>query len=1113
MQVWEAPMSIFTYHPEDPDTNPMFLQKRVYQGSSGEVYPLPFTDRIATLGQYKEWKAIHIENRFLRLMILPEIGGRIHVGLDKTNGYDFFYRQNVIKPALVGLAGPWISGGVEFNWPQHHRPGTFLPVETEIEQHADGSVTVWCGDYDRGTGLKGMHGVCLHPDRALVELKVRLYNGTGQVQTFLWWANVAARVHEQYQSFFPSDVRHVADHAKRAISTFPYADGEYYGIDYGRRAREGVSPDEAPRLFTPEGYPANDLSRYANIPVPTSYMVLHTAEDFFGGYDHRARAGFVHVANHHIAPGKKQWTWGNHNFGYAWDRCLTEADGPYIELMAGVYTDNQPDFSFLGPGETKAFSQYWYPLRETGIPCAANLEGAIGMRMEEGIVRTSLCVTRAVPRATVIISSGEREIARWNGDLHVAVPFALEVPLPAGCDEALLEVRLQSAAGVTLLMTPGPHKTAVSSPISEPTLAKEPAAPEEIASVDLLFLTGLHLEQYRHATRSAEPYWREGLRRDPGDMRCNHALGKLHLRRCEYGLAERHLLAAKERATSLNPNPYDGEVFYTLGLVLQRLNRSDEAYAAFYKSTWNASWQSAGYFALAEMDAARGDLQQGLFHVRLALKNNSEDLNARNLCVSLLRRLRQMDEAAELLAETRALDPLDLWSRYLQGASLNASGHALLSLALQMQRAGFYEDAGDLLQRALPVSTDGSSPLIHLALARCLQMAGESAGDSALDAAASASQKHCFPSGCDHYDLLTMAVSGRPQAASFHLYLGNLLFHHRRAAEAIQAWEQAVSADSGIAQAWRNLGIAFFNQKGDASAAQHAFRRAVAAAPGDARLLYEQDQLHKRVGVDPARRLKMLLDSGLVQQRDDLSVEVATLYNHLDQPSEALDVLLSRQFQPWEGGEGLVLAQYTAALLKLAQRDLSSRDALRAIAHLLRVQASPENLGEAKHLLANDSNVHYWLGVAYAAAGDLPESRLSFGRSATFSGDFQGMSLHAFSEMTYWSGCSLQSLGREEEAATLFTKLLQYSLDLEERPAKIDYFATSLPSLLLFEDDLQRRNRLRARLLRAAALQGMGHHPQARALAEEVLIADPTSAFAADLLQHAGELGHISVPQ
>jgi len=412
VKTWTEPVVIPTYHPLPPDKNPMFLEKRVYQGSSGRVYPLPFTDRIATDAVEHTWQAVHLENEFLRVMVLPEIGGRIHVGVDKTNGYDFFYRQDVIKPALVGLAGPWISGGVEFNWPQHHRPATFMPVSFQIEEHADGSRTVWCSDHDPMNRLKGMHGVCLHPGKAYIELKVRLYNRTPLIQTFLWWANIGVQVHELYQSFFPPDVHFVADHAKRAKSSFPLCDGYYYGVNYGERGRKGVPAEEQPLKFVPPGsYPPNDLRWYANIPVPTSYMAMGSSEDFHGGYDHKHKAGLVLVANHHIAPGKKQWTWGNHPFGYAWDRNLTDEDGPYIELMAGVYTDNQPDFSFLAPGETKTFSQYWYPIREIGPAYKANRDVALSFQISTSEARIGVCATQAFPAAKVRLESATGQIA------------------------------------------------------------------------------------------------------------------------------------------------------------------------------------------------------------------------------------------------------------------------------------------------------------------------------------------------------------------------------------------------------------------------------------------------------------------------------------------------------------------------------------------------------------------------------------------------------------------------------------------------------------------------------------------------------------------------------
>ena len=201
VRAWEEDVVIPTYPAAEPDRNPMFLDKRVYQGSSGKVYPNPFTDRVSDTKVEKSYKAVFLENEFLRLMILPEIGGRIHIGQDKTNGYDFFYRQNVIKPALVGLLGPWISGGVEFNWPQHHRPSTFMPVEFRIEEHNDGSHTVWLSEHEPMNRMKGMVGICLYPGKAIVEAKVRLYNRTPFVQTFLWWANAGIHVHDRYEAF------------------------------------------------------------------------------------------------------------------------------------------------------------------------------------------------------------------------------------------------------------------------------------------------------------------------------------------------------------------------------------------------------------------------------------------------------------------------------------------------------------------------------------------------------------------------------------------------------------------------------------------------------------------------------------------------------------------------------------------------------------------------------------------------------------------------------------------------------------------------------------------------------------------------------------------------
>jgi hypothetical protein len=178
VKAWEEVVIIPTYKIGEPDKNPVFLEKRVYQGSSGVVYPHPVVDKVYDLKEDKAYKSLFLENEYLKIMILPELGGRIQMAYDKTNDYHFVYYNRVIKPALVGLAGPWISGGIEFNWPQHHRPSTFDPVDYSIKENPDGSKTVWVSEIEKMFGTKGMAGFTLYPDKAYLEITGKLYNRT-----------------------------------------------------------------------------------------------------------------------------------------------------------------------------------------------------------------------------------------------------------------------------------------------------------------------------------------------------------------------------------------------------------------------------------------------------------------------------------------------------------------------------------------------------------------------------------------------------------------------------------------------------------------------------------------------------------------------------------------------------------------------------------------------------------------------------------------------------------------------------------------------------------------------------------------------------------------------
>ena len=1086
LRVWSEPVVIDTYAPAEPDRYPAYLDQRVYQGSSGRVYPLPFIDAIAKEKTPRRWEAIHLENEYVRLMLLPELGGRIHLGVDKTRGYDFFYRNDVIKPALVGLAGPWVSGGVEFNWPQHHRPATHLPTETRIEHEPDGAATVWCADHDPFARMRGMHGIRLRPGSALIELRGRLTNRTDEVQTFMWWANVAARAGEDYQSFFPADVRAVADHAKRATATFPAARGSYYGVDYPAR-RTADRPD------------GDRLDWYRNIPVPTSYMCLDSTGDFFGGYDHAAGAGFVHWADHRISPGKKLWTWGDAPFGRAWEAHLSDGSGPYVELMAGVFTDNQPDFAFLRPGETKSFSQYWYPIQDTGPVHQATLEAAVRLDADGARVRIGAAATAARPGARITLRGGDRILLEDTADLAPGAPYVTETALDAPAED--LEVSVVHGGDLLVSWRPGaaPEPPAAAAP------AAEPPAPADIDSVDELYQTGLHLDQYRHATRSPEPYWQEALRRDPADARCNTALAA---RRLSAGLldeAEAMLRRAVGRLTRWNPNPRDGEAHYRLGLTLARLRRDDEAREAFGKALWDAAWADAAALATARLDLAAGRDAEAAAGLAELIERSPRHWQARNLAALAAVRSGDLDRARELVRGTLDADGLDAWARDLAvrfdlaAAAPTTDPAIALDVALEYRSAGADEAAADLLETAASLTAAPGqvnvAPLAWLHRADLeFDRGDEAAADAALQRVAELDRTWCFPSHTED-DALARLRARRPADPVLAALAGHRLYAAGRRTEAVAAWEAA--AETGDPVVLRNLGVAAHNVQKDAERAAHWYALARRAAPDDARLLYESDQLDARRGIEPGERLAALeRRRDLIDQRDDLSVQHAELLTAVGRAAEAVAALSGRRFQPWEGGEGRVLAAWEEAHLALARAALAAGEPRRAVEHARAALDPPPNLGESRHELANTADLHLLLGDALAAAGEPDAARAAWERAAAQEGDFHRMRVESHSEHTAAAVAALRRLGEPEAAAALRDDLARYIERQAEASATVDYFATSLPEMLLFTADVQAAHDTRVLAMRAQLARLDGEADRAASLARLVLARDPLNSAA-----------------
>lgn len=1080
VNAWIEQVSIPTYPTGLPEKNPMFLERRVYQGSSGVVYPYAVIEKIEDTKTEKIYKAVFLENRYLKIMILPELGGRIQMAYDKVKQRHFIYYNQVIKPALVGLTGPWISGGIEFNWPQHHRPSTFEPVDCTIAANEDGSKTVWVNEVERMFRTKGMAGFTIYPDKAYIEIKGKLYNRTPFPQTFLWWANPAVKVNDHYQSVFPPDVHAVFDHGKRDVSSFPVARGVYYKVDYA---------------------PGTDISRYKNIPVPTSYMTVSSKYNFIGGYEHDSKGGLLHVADHHIAPGKKQWTWGNGEFGRTWDENLTDEDGPYIELMTGVYTDNQPDFSWIQPYEEKAFVQYFMPYSEVGMVKNATKEAIANLEIKGNEAEIILYVTSVYEKVNVQLLKAEACLFTETISSSPENPYHKKVTLANSILPEEIKLLVTNLATGKELISYQEEKY-TEQPIPSPAQpAKKPA---DVENNEQLFLTGQHLEQYRHATYKPIDYYEEALRRDPKDARNNNAMGMWYLRRGQFARAEPFFKKAIETITQRNPNPYDGEAYYNLGWSLKMQNKNEEAYDAFYKSTWNDAWQHAGYLNLARIATQKKNYEDALAFIEKSLVKNYHSHTARHTRVFILRKLDQYKKAQIFIDESLELDPFNfscLFEKYISlldkkdnaQAAVDILNHLknisrhnannFIEYAFDYAHAGLYEEAIQLL--SIYKAHDNQNTLVEYYLGWLNYQAGNQQEARAhFQYAASLSPDFVFPNKIEDVIVFKKVVELNPNDAKAFYYLGNFWFDKRQYNEAIECWEQSVRIDDGFPTVHRNLSLAYYNKRNDVDKALQCMEKAFSLDETDARVLMELDQLYKRLNRDHTERLDLLnRHFSLVQQRDDLWLEIITLYNQLENFTKAKSLLSARKFHPWEGGEGMVIRQYLICNIEIAKQFIAEGKYEAAVELLNQAENYPSNLGEGKLAGAQENDIHYWKGIVYEKLGNKEKANQYYKMAvkgigkpaqAIFYNDPQP-------DKIFYQGLAWIKLNDPEKATTIFKSLIAFGEQHINDNISIDYFAVSLPGLLVFDADLNLLNKIHCYYIMALGYLGLGKPHAAKA--------------------------------
>ena len=1094
VKAWRETVVIPTYEVGKAEKNPIFLEKRVYQGSSGVVYPYPVIESIEEKPVDHEWQAVWLENEYIKVMILPELGGRVQMAYDKIRQRHFVYYNNVIKPALVGLLGPWISGGIEFNWPQHHRPSTYMAVDNTIEENEDGSVTVWVSENEKMFHQKGMAGFTLRPGCAYLEIRGQLYNRTDVPQTFLWWANPAVEVNDAYQSVFPQDVNAVFDHGKRAVSSFPIATGTYYKMDYS----SGV-----------------DISNYKNIKVPTSYMAVNSKYNFEGGYENDTQAGMLHVASNHFSPGKKQWTWGNGDFGRAWDRSLTDKDErgiyrPYIELMAGVYTENQPDFTWLMPYEEKQFVQYFMPYREVGMVKNASKDLVFGIEeTKKGQYQFKIQGTSKQDIHIVFTDKSGKKL--YDEHRTISPESVLCESFYANTDWLELTIYKEQYGKERPVLTWSPEPDEIR-PI--PDAAEAALLPEQIKTNEQLYLTGLHIEQYRHATYVATDYYEEALRRDPNDIRCLNAMGLWYIRKGRLDKAEGYLRKAVKLSMKRNPQPYDGEPLYNLAICLkyqsQRivsgfrfqvssfnfLKVRKEAYDLFWKVTWNKAWADAGYFEAAKISVMEERLDDACEELRRCLNNNAHNQKALALKATVARLMGKKAEAKEICEEALKTDPFNYGCLYELGKYdkikdlMHGMPNNYQELALDYAAAGLADDVEKILK--MSIEAGAATPMTYY----YLYYYGNR-NVKYLTEAEKANSDYCFPNRIEDILALEAATIETRDASKAHYYLGCLYYDKRQYDIAAEHWENSREQNPKFPTVWRNLALAYFNKQHNAEKAVNYMEKAFELDRTDARIYMELDQLYKRLGKAHTERLaEMQKHLDMVETREDLKLEYATLLNLTGHYEEAMQFIDAHNFHAWEGGEGKVPAQYQLARTELAKQLLAKgdKDSVNAAIKLLNECLEyPHHLGEGKLYGAQESDFYYFLGCAYEKLGDMDKAKECW-EEATKGPQEPAAAMYyndAKPEKIFYQGLALRKLQRDGEANGRFYKLLNYGKQHIFDNVVMDYFAVSLPDLQIWEGDLNTANQIHCKLMLALGYFGLDNKEKAAQYIAEVEALDP----------------------
>jgi len=965
VRAWKGTVTIPTYGWSE-DLNPKLwaLESEVKFSTTVKgsiVYPYTMQDDLSRTKENRTYKALFLENEYLKVTCLPELGGRLHSVFDKTEGKEMFHLNDVIKPGMIAMRGAWISGGVEWNaGPQGHTVTILSPVDAILGKGPKGSAYLEINNLEKSQRTQWTVRVTLHPGKAYLDERIRIFNPVDAMSPYYFWNCTAFPNTEGTRFIYPMTLG--TDHARTKFFGWPIHEGE-------------------------------DLTWLKNYETYASVFSVNCVFDFFGAYDVDADRGIVQTADHHELSGKKAWTWGTWDFGLVSQQNLTDNDGPYIEVQSGPLP-TQSDYGMLMPRQEVSWQEYWYPVHGLGDGFEyANKDIAVQTERlgtdggPSPTLRLRILATGKFPGAVCTVTRGRRELLAKAVDLTPEYPQVVTLsPVP----RSAVDVTIKTAEGAVLASFTTPLPIPKETPPERPDLMTKP---DEQLTLEEKFLRGRKHDLATNRRKARECY--EKALED--DSQYSPALRGLAILDVEAGLYGR---AAERLKIAVSKEDTDGLSWYFLGGSHLKMGEENEALRCAYKAARCLGTASLGYDLAGRVYMQLGEYAKAVTAFQKASRSNRNDTRIKNHLLLALHASGDNEAAYKSARQRVAQNPTDLVPRALLGlrgkkqmdrfvrearAFVGEDDFQMLETGLVFAELGLTNRAERLLRavcvEAVPEDERSPLPLYYLAYFAS-QQSKQARAKSYLRQASETHKDFVFPSRPEAVEVFRHAVSRNPDDAYAHLHLGNLYAHLGRVDEAVGCWRKAANFDSSLSIAWRNLGLHAWSAEEDLPKAERLYRKAIAARPKD-QTLY-RDLADVLLAEGKRREAIKIMESTPFEtiRRADIIIMLAQACFDEKMYAEAIDLLESTPyFVNWEG-QTITWDLFHKAHV---ERGLLRYDDGKLAAALEDFEAAltyPENIGVGRSNRPAEARAQYWRGKALESLGRRAEARSAWKEGA-----------------------------------------------------------------------------------------------------------------------------------